>query len=186
MQIETGAFLERSRVNGPGLRSVLWVQGCPFRCGGCFNPEFQVPGKGTWVTIEEMAKRIVAIPDTEGVTFSGGEPFAQAEPLGRLAEQIQAAGKSVMIFSGYEKANLLETQDPSFRQLLKNTDLIVAGSYQKDTPCHHPLLSSVNQELIFLTDRYAEKDILPGTRRMEIQINTGGTTVMTGFPKEVN
>ena len=83
--LNLAGFLARSGVNGPGIRAVVWVQGCPFRCKGCFNERFQPFSPATGIPVDTLAGTILALPGIDGVTFSGGEPFAQAGPLAELA-----------------------------------------------------------------------------------------------------
>ena len=175
------AFLPQSRVNGPGLRAVLWVQGCPFRCPGCFNPDFQPFEGGTPTPVHELAERILADPETGGLTFSGGEPFAHAAPLAELAEQAQAAGKGVLVFTGYAHEELRDSDRDDWHRLLAASDLLVAGRYNQDEPMRHPLLASANQELVQLTDLDRQVDPGPARRRAEIHIAPDGTIATTGF-----
>jgi anaerobic ribonucleoside-triphosphate reductase activating protein len=100
------AFEPRSLANGPGLRAVLWVQGCGKRCPGCFNPEFQQRAGGREVAVEEVLQWIADAQGIEGVTFSGGEPFDQAEALAAVARGAQARGLGVVVFTGYERGEL--------------------------------------------------------------------------------
>jgi len=178
--LQLAAWLPRSRANGPGRRSVLWVQGCPFHCPGCFNPDFLPFAGGRTVAVSEVAAWILAEEDTEGVSFSGGEPFAQAGPLAEVAEQVRAAGKGVLIFTGFAAAALPKSANPSVQRLLAAADLLVAGPYQRDRPCRHPLLASANQELVFLTERYRMADF--GLRRTEFRSGGDGAVTVTGFP----
>jgi anaerobic ribonucleoside-triphosphate reductase activating protein len=178
--LHLAAYLPRSRANGPGVRAVAWVQGCPLRCPGCFNPAFWPFTGGQPISIDDLAQQILADGDTEGVSFSGGEPFAQAAALARLAKQLQAAGKGVLIFTGFAMDELRTHSDPSVHHLLERTDLLVAGPYQREQPCHHPLRASANQELIYLTARYRNLDL--GPRRVEYRINAHGVVTTTGFP----
>ena len=112
--IQLAAFLPHSRANGPGLRSVLWVQGCPFRCLGCFNKDFLDFNGGRTVTITEVVNWILAETDTEGVSFSGGEPFSQAAPLAKVAELVHQAGKGVLVFTGFTYNALIDNPINSF------------------------------------------------------------------------
>ena len=178
--LNIAAFLPRSKANGPGLRSVLWVQGCPFRCEGCFNPDFLPFHGGQAVGVDEAANWLLAEPDTEGVSFSGGEPFAQADALAEVAAQVKAAGKGVLIFTGYESETLRNSANPGIRRLWSLADLLVAGPYRADQPCREPLRASANQELVFLTDRYRAMEL--GRRRVEFRIGAGGEVSVTGFP----
>jgi len=176
-KLQLAAYLPYSRANGPGLRSVVWVQGCPFRCPGCFNPNF-LPFTGGWsASVAEVVAQLSV--EADGVSFSGGEPFAQAGPLAEVAEQVRAVGKSVLIFTGFQAATLSKSTNPSVQRLLAAADLLVAGPYQREHPCHHPLLVSANQELVFLTERYHALDL--GPRRMEFRIDTTGAVTTTGL-----
>lgn len=178
--LRLAAFLQGSRANGPGLRSVLWVQGCALRCEGCFNPGFQPFSGGYESTIEEVIALLLAQPDTEGVSFSGGEPFVQAAALAEVAEAVRAAGKGVMVFTGYEAAALRASRKPEVQRLLVAADLIAAGPYRRDLPLCHPLLASANQELLYLTERYRNVEL--GPRRSEFRIGADGKVSVTGFP----
>src|SRR3989338_421117 len=131
-KLKLAAFLPQSRANGPGLRSVLWVQGCPMRCKGCFNPDFQPFAGGYEATVEEVIALLLAQPDTEGVSFSGGEPFSQAAALAEVAEAVRAAGKGVLIFTGQDAATLKVSRYPGVQRLLAAADLIAAGPYRRD------------------------------------------------------
>jgi len=75
-------FLISSRVNGPGRRFVIWFQGCSIRCRGCLNPEFHDEDGGHLIETARLVDMIRDLRDEiEGVTFTGGEPLAQAMEL---------------------------------------------------------------------------------------------------------
>lgn len=179
--LRLAALRDRSRVNGPDLRAVVWVQGCRQRCPGCFNPQFQPFEGGLPTPVPELAARLLADPETEGVTFSGGEPFAQAAPLARLARALRSAGKGVLVFTGHERRRLEASRRADWRALLEAADLLVAGPYRQDRPLRHPLLASANQELVFLTERYRAADLGPPHRRAEYRLDPDGTLTVTGF-----
>ena len=178
--LKLAAFLPHSRANGPGLRSVLWVQGCPSRCTGCFNPSFQPFDDGHEMTPDDVIALLLAEQDTEGVSFSGGEPFAQAAALACVAEAMRAADKGVLIFTGQEAAVLRKSRNPGVRRLLAAADLLAAGPYRHGLPQRHPLLASTNQELLHLTERYRHMEL--GPPRCEFRIGAGGSVSLTGFP----
>lgn len=78
-------MMDSSRANGPGVRSVIWLQGCTLTCPGCFNPESHSHEPRVLIPVETIIEHITAIRDTvEGVTVSGGEPFQQSRALLRL------------------------------------------------------------------------------------------------------
>ena len=85
-------FLPRSRANGPGLRAVIWVQGCSLGCPGCFNPGAQSLMGGHEVAVGHLRERLLAFGgDMEGLTVSGGEPLQQMRPLLDLLGQLRRA-----------------------------------------------------------------------------------------------
>src|SRR5512147_1881126 len=88
----------RSRANGPGVRFVVWVQGCTLGCPGCFNPTTHDAAGGTVVAVADL---LAAIPaDAAGLTVSGGEPLEQAAETLALLRGARARGLSTLIFSG--------------------------------------------------------------------------------------
>lgn len=179
--LHIAAYLPRSRSNGPELRSVLWVQGCPFRCAACFNPDFLPFAGSREVAPKDVADWMLTESETEGVSFSGGEPFAQAGALAEVAERVRAAGKGVLVFTGYDAIELRSSRNPGFRRLLQAADLLVAGRYRSEMPGRHPLLASANQELVLLTERYRGADF-GGRRRTEFRIGASGAITVSGFP----
>ena len=181
--INMAAFLAKSRVNGPGLRAVVWVQGCPRRCRGCFNQDMLEFRDNEWLPAAELAARILAVREIDGVTFSGGEPFAQAAALAGLAEQIQAAGLTVVIFTGYTHAELMAADNPDWNRLLAAADVLVAGPYKQDLPSQDYLLGSANQELIYLTDRLKAHPDMHSSQgqTLEFTVDLAGNVIVTGF-----
>jgi anaerobic ribonucleoside-triphosphate reductase activating protein len=175
-------LLASTAVEGPGRRAALWVQGCSIRCPGCFNPHTWSERGGRVVSVDEVAERIVATPDIEGVTFLGGEPFDQAAPLAALARSV--GGLSVMTFTGHELEHLRAARRPDWDALLDATDLLVDGPYMRERPDRRrPWVGSTNQRFHFLTPRYAhlacELDAIPDA--IEVRIAPDGTLAMNGM-----
>src|SRR5512146_1753784 len=96
-------FLPASRANGPGLRAVIWVQGCTLNCPGCFNPQTHSTREGTLVDVNEVFQQILALGTSiEGVTLSGGEPLQQVQPVLALLKRVRKeTSLSTLVFSGY-------------------------------------------------------------------------------------
>ncbi|MCT7973423.1 4Fe-4S single cluster domain-containing protein [Laspinema olomoucense] len=141
-------------VLGPGQRAVLWVQGCPFACPGCIVPESWDARGGETVTIEELAHWILAQPNIEGITLSGGEPMMQANALSQLIDTLhQQRDLGVMCYTGYRLETLQQQGSDAQRQLLQRIDLLVDGQYRQEE--HDNLLwrGSRNQRLWLLTSR---------------------------------
>ncbi len=167
-------------MNGPGTRSVIWVQGCPYRCPGCFNQDFLPFEGGAPTSANDLITRVLAVEDAEGISLSGGEPFSQAEALLPFVSAVVAESRSVLIFSGHTRDAIAAADDPAWQSLLSITDLLIAGPYRRDIPSTHPLLGSGNQELVFVSDRYRDYDF--GRRRAgEFTITPDGNLELSGL-----
>jgi anaerobic ribonucleoside-triphosphate reductase activating protein len=177
-------FLARTRVEGPGERSAIWVQGCPIQCDGCVVPELWPLDGGEEVTVGELAGRIFSEQGLEGVTFTGGEPFAQAEPLAELGRTVRLEGLSVVTFSGYTYEHLLEGDEAGWAELLEVTDLLLDGRFVEGSfDLSRPWVGSANQGFHFLTDRYRHlEDHLDEIRnRVEVRFDPDGTIRINGM-----
>ena len=174
-RLNLAGWVPRSGVNGPGERFVIWTQGCPLHCPGCANPE-------TWPfetrRLEhplELAEHVLSTPGIEGLTVSGGEPFAQATALAPLLAAVRQKGISVFVFTGLEWAEIGDAP------LIPLVDVLVTGRF-----LHHleavPWRGSANQQVHFLTDRYGPGDMPDGLAPAEVHIAADGTITWTGFP----
>jgi anaerobic ribonucleoside-triphosphate reductase activating protein len=180
MKINVARTLARSSVNGPGERYVLWVQGCPLGCSGCWNPDTWSFERKQLREVQEVIADILGTPGIEGVTFSGGEPFVQARALAQVARAVRQKGLSVFIFTGYR---LDELTSSHHRDLLGLTDVLVDGRYVESF--REPGLiwrGSTNQRVHFLTDRYGPPNTLD-VPEMEVFLDTNGAMTFTGFPR---
>jgi len=183
--VNVAHLVERCRVLGPGERSVIWAQGCPLRCPGCHNPQYLPFVDAVWTTIEELERRILATTGIEGVTFVGGEPFAQARALGVLAQRIRRAGLSVMVYSGYTVEQLVSEIEPYAMWLLYSADLLMDGPYRRELPTQRPWRGSDNQRLIALSPRYANEVEAWNRSRgqgFEVRIRADGSLEVLGVP----
>ncbi len=184
--LNLAGFLARSAANGPGIRAVIWVQGCPIRCSECFNPEFWSFSPANLITPDDLANRIIAIKGIDGVTFSGGEPFSQADGLAFVGEQVKKAGLTVITYTGYTYEYLTSHPDPGRDRLLAVTDLLIAGPYIGELACTDPYIGSSNQQIIDLSGRIRIHDTsekVPGGF-VEFSISPGGIVTTTGFPEK--
>lgn len=184
--LNLAGFLARSAANGPGIRAVVWVQGCPIRCRGCFNPSSWSFSSVTKISSDELAARILATEGIDGITFSGGEPFAQAGALACIGEQARDKGLTIVTYTGYTYEQLTARANPDWDRLLAVTDLLIAGPYSKTLACSHPYIGSSNQQVIPLTGRIRTDfphGQIPG-ETIEFSIASDGTVTTTGFPRE--
>ena len=116
-----------SIVDGPGIRTTFFCQGCPHHCEGCHNPETWPFEGGTPMPTEALVEIVTSNPLCRGVTFSGGEPFAQADGYLELATALKEKGYEIASYTGYTFEQLLENADAL--PLLEQLDLLVDGPF---------------------------------------------------------
>ena len=117
-----------SIVDGPGIRTTFFAQGCPHHCPGCHNPETWPFTGGTAMDTEDLVAIVKNNPLCRGVTFSGGEPFAQAEGFRELARALKGEGYEVASYSGYTFEQLL-AGTPEQKALLAEIDVLIDGPF---------------------------------------------------------
>eukprot|EP00456_Euglypha_rotunda_P082538 TRINITY_DN81281_c0_g1_i1.p1 TRINITY_DN81281_c0_g1~~TRINITY_DN81281_c0_g1_i1.p1 ORF type:complete len:177 (-),score=18.11 TRINITY_DN81281_c0_g1_i1:10-486(-) len=111
MTIQMHSSLQRSRVNGPGSRAVIWLQGCSLNCPGCWNPLSHSIEGGMEVEIANAVEWVGELHSSgliDGLTISGGEPMEQASGLLALLQALRRRSPNISIgvFSGYTKREL--------------------------------------------------------------------------------
>ena len=178
MHVRLHSVEPASRANGPGLRAVVWFQGCTLACPGCFNPIAQDPSAGYVADTAALAADLLSLkPVVEGISITGGEPFQQPEALLDLLKRLDGAGLSRLVFSGYR---LEEIQSlPRGSQILSHLDVLVAGRYVAAQRLARGLLGSANQRLHLLTARYDWRDFDTVPAR-EVILHADGTVVLSG------
>ena len=138
---------------GPGRRVALWVAGCPLRCKGCITPQLLSRDAGEAIGVSRLAQHLLQLtPPLDGVTLSGGEPFAQAPALLRLVKLVKAERPhwTVLTFSGFTLKQW-RGGDAAQRRLLQQIDILVDGPYLAGRPGKHALTASANQQVHLLT-----------------------------------
>ena len=179
LKLQLHAFESASRANGPGLRAVVWFQGCTLGCVGCFNPATHKPlGGHEWDT-KQLAAEILALEDgLAGVSISGGEPFQQPEALRDLLERLPRAGLSRLVFTGYSLAEVRKL--PLGPEILPLVDVLIAGPYVASQHLADSLLGSANQQVHLLTTRHTPDDFINLASR-EIILHGDGSMTITGI-----
>ena len=175
---------ERTAVLGPGIRAAVWVRGCPLRCAGCISPEDLPFSGGTAVPVTDLAARLSGLPaDVTGVTFSGGEPMAQAAALARLAGLLRAGREwSLMAYTGFTIEHLRRHGDPGQLALLGQLDILVDGPYLRARHASLAWRGSANQRLHFLSGRH-RPPVPDRSAGLEFEVGAG-TLSWTGVPPE--
>ena len=124
---------KESIVDGPGIRMVLFMQGCTRKCANCHNPDSWPLDGGTDYPINKIL-RMIKRPGPKkkpirGITFSGGEPFLQAAELSLVAFEAHRIGWDVVTYTGYTYEDLVKNQDPDVQALLALSDMLIDGPY---------------------------------------------------------
>ena len=129
--LELSGIAQDSIVDGPGIRTTIFSQGCPHHCEGCHNPETWDFGCGTPMAEETIVDIVRSNPLCRGVTFSGGEPFAQSEGFAKLAKLLKERGYEVACYSGYTFEDLIEGSDTQ-KKLLQSIDILIDGPFKME------------------------------------------------------
>jgi anaerobic ribonucleoside-triphosphate reductase activating protein len=122
--LQIGAMVHGSSIYGPGLRTVVWVQGCTLGCPGCWNQQFWPAEGGSHLTIPEVVDAVQQSGDT-GLTLLGGEPLEQSEAVLALIHALRQSGVSTMVYTGFE----LEELDPVQLACIVEADFAIVGPY---------------------------------------------------------
>ena len=183
--LNIAATAPATRALGPGLRAATWVQGCCFNCPGCISPEWIPKKLARQVSPQDLASELLANPDIEGLTFSGGEPMLQAAGLASVARlarlQIQARHASqrvpltVITFTGFTLEQLRRNAAgmPGVEDFLAEIDVLIDGLYRAELNDGRGMRGSSNQRIHYLTDRLAGVNFETKPRQSEVQIGEG-------------
>lgn len=144
------SFESFGTVDGPGIRFVVFMQGCPMRCKYCHNPDTWPFAGGRTYTPEEVAKNALRYKNYftggGGITVSGGEPMAQAEFVKQLFTLIKKAGVSTALDTS---GVMFDSSNPhKFDDLLAVTDLVLLDIKHIDDGAHRQLTGHSNKDIL--------------------------------------
>ena len=149
MKIRIAGTVNDSIVDGPGLRYVVFVQGCRHHCPGCHNPETWDVSGGKEVDTHDLVREMFANPLLSGLTLSGGEPFDQPVASMWLALQACLHGENVWCYTGYTWEEIMEKNSNEWYRLLHLVDVLVDGPFiQEQKSLDLDYRGSKNQRLI--------------------------------------
>lgn len=161
MDLRIAGIIKESIVDGPGIRLVVFAQGCKHHCPGCHNPETHSFTGGKLVSIASIMEMVKSNPLLDGLSFSGGEPFEQAKMFAELAKMAKALKLSIVTYTGYTYEEIIARKNPGWEELLSQTDLLIDGKY--DISWKNLLLrfrGSENQRIIDLNKTMKEKTLV--------------------------
>ena len=151
IRLATDKIQSDSIVDGEGIRSVIWTQGCIHNCLGCHNPETHSFQNGISLDVEMVKKKISQLEGQDGVTFSGGDPMEQPEACAELAKYCKSLGLNVWCYTGYTFEELLKKKEfiPAIMEFLKYIDVLVDGRFILSKKSYDVVFrGSSNQRLI--------------------------------------
>ena len=151
MEMRIAGTVRESVVDGPGLRFVVFAQGCRHGCEGCHNPDTWDPASGTLVKAQDLLEQIKNTKLIKGVTFSGGEPFLQPTGMAWLGREVKKLSLDVITYTGYtwEALISLAEKDRAVQELLLASDYIVDGPFiLAERDLELPFRGSRNQRII--------------------------------------
>ena len=149
-------------VDGPGLRMVIFLQGCPMRCAYCHNPDTWPEGQGTLMAAEELIEKFLRNASyyrNGGITVSGGEPLLQAEFVTELFRRAKEEG----IHTCLDTSGIVRGE---YDELLSVTDLVLLDVKHTDTTAHRELTGHGNEAVFAFLNLLREKQIPVWIRRV--------------------
>jgi len=149
--LNLAGIVRESIVDGPGIRFVVFPQGCPHRCSGCHNSQTWSFEGGFAATTEQIIREMKKNPLLTGVTLSGGEPFCQSFAMAELAQAVHDQGLNVITYTGFTFEELLDKahSEPAVQMLLGQTDILIDGPFIKDDHSYElKFIGSANQRVI--------------------------------------
>lgn len=168
MEIRLAAPLQPdSIVDGEGIRTVIWTQGCIHNCKGCHNPSTHSFSEGLLVDVEEIKEELSSLKFQDGITLSGGDPFCQPEPVAEIAHFAKSIGLNVWCYTGYtfEKLILVSKTNKNVRKLLDNIDVLVDGKFElENKSLSVAFRGSTNQKIIDVKKSLEENRVVEITK----------------------
>lgn len=157
--VRIAGAIKESIVDGPGIRYVVFTQGCPFHCKGCHNPQSQPLEGGMDVSLRVLYDEFRDNPLVTGVTFSGGEPFIQSRSLAVFANFLKAKGYNLWSYSGYTFDKLVN--DSIRYDLLQYLDVVVDGPFVlSKRSLELDFRGSSNQRIIDVQESLKQKNVV--------------------------
>lgn len=187
--MQVAEIIDITEVEGPGIRSAVWFQGCSINCKACCNPDFIPKVGGFELSYDDLAGRFINLTKSDkkikpqGITILGGEPLDQSEELYLFLEKIKKESDlSIMLFSGYTWLNILKNENK--KKVVELCDLVIAGPFiQSLISNKRRWIGSSNQTVHYITDKYKylENNWEPYYKEVEFHIKDG-EIIINGMP----
>ncbi len=167
MKIRLAAYLQPdSIVDGEGIRTVIWTQGCPHHCPGCHNASTWDFNEGALIDVKDVIEELKTIKNQDGITLSGGDPVCQSDACYEISKAAHEMGLNVWCYTGYTYEMMLT--NPKMRRLLDQIDVLVDGKFIQEEKSYDiyfrgsrnqriiDVPKSLKEEKVVLVDKYME------------------------------
>jgi len=161
--IRLSGITYESLVNGPGMRRVFFAQGCKHNCKGCFNSDTHDFAGGEERMLDELIKDTLDNPILRGVTFSGGDPWEQADKFAYMAKAFKDKGLNVWSYTGYTYEYIIEHKDEyeGWNDLINCIDVLVDGRFEEEKQQDGlKFRGSINQRIIDVKESLRLNEII--------------------------
>lgn len=161
--IKIAGIIKESIVDGPGIRMVIFTQGCKHNCKNCHNPETHDINGGYDIEIDEIISMIDKNPLLDGITLSGGDPLLQIEESLELAKKVKDKKLNIILYTGYKFEDiLLDLKENSIlRELLNQIDILIDGKYiEEEKDLLLKFRGSKNQRIINVKESLEKEEII--------------------------
>lgn len=134
----------RSLIDGPGIRSLIFFQGCDMKCKGCHNKQTWDISKGIGLSVTDLSNQIRKNSFNKKITITGGEPLLQIDSLMILVKELKDF--DICLYTGRELKDV-----PT--ELLEYINYIKVGPYIEEQKCSTtPYIGSSNQQFLKVED----------------------------------
>ena len=152
LKIRLAAPLQSDSIlDGEGIRTIVWTQGCAHNCPFCHNPETHSFKGGYLEDIETLKKQFKELKGQTGITFSGGDPMFQPKECAVLANYAKSIGLDVWCYTGFtfEELLLASKSKPIIKEFLNTIDVLVDGRFKIEEKTFDAIFrGSKNQRII--------------------------------------
>lgn len=171
-------IIKNSKVNGPGTRYTIWVQGCSIHCDGCLNQDTWDFNSGKEISAKELMKDVEQLK-IDGISITGGEPLDQYKKVIEFLKLVYPK-YNILLTTGY---TLNEIEQRRLKEILDYIDILITGPFvQELIDTSDKWRGSTNQKISFLTERSKQFKNYISKYRTEIKINKKtGEVIVDGF-----
>lgn len=159
MKVKIAGYIKESIVDGPGIRYVVFAQGCGHDCPQCHNPNTHDFNGGYEVEVKDLLEDIHKRKYIDGVTLSGGDPFYQSREFAYIAKELKESNINVMAYTGFLYEDILRSSN--MKCLLDNIDILMDGPFKvEEKTLKMPFRGSKNQRMINVKESLVKKQIV--------------------------